>query len=228
MHRQQRALRKIIAQCGIIVTNIERQAEWLRRASRRLGSAPVELMPVFSTVGEAIAPTSSGQRRPVMVVFGLAGTRQLAYRQLATVRDLLSTLGIQEILDVGPDCNHPPKVSGIPVNRVGSLPAENLPAVFSQARFGFVHHPWFCLAKSSVFAAYCAHGTIPVLAADSPEEADGIREGVHTISQRTAGTLRGSGWETCSRAAWSWYMGHRLHVHAQRYAKWVGEGSGSE
>jgi hypothetical protein len=220
--RQKRALRRIAAQCGLIVTNIGRHAEWLERTSRALGSLPVERMPVFSPAGETDAPVPFAERNPVMVMFGLRGTRERGYRQLVGTGNRVRTLGIQEILDVGPDCDHPPSVNGIRVKRVGMLAAEELSALFSQAQFGFVPHDWFCLAKSSVFAGYCAQGTIPVLAEAFAGEADGLRDGVHMVTLQTA-AMESSARQTCSRAAWNWYMGHRLHVHAERYAKWVGE-----
>lgn len=221
--RQKRALRRIVAQCGLIVTNIGRHAEWLERESRALGSLPVERMPVFSTAGETDALVPFAQRKAAMVVFGLRGTRERAYRQLAQAGHLLTTLGTQEILDIGPGCNPPATVSGIPVKPLGLLPAEELPGVFSHARFGFVAHEWFCLGKSSVFAGYCAQGTIPVLAESFPGEADGLTDGVHVVSPSTAVAAQKSGWEGCSRSAWSWYMAHRVHVHAERYARWMNE-----
>lgn len=221
--RQQRAIRKVIAQAGLVATSIQYFAEWLEPEVRKQGSAPVHLMPVISTAGEAADPIPFVQRNPSLVVFGLAGTRQAAYKQMAAAGNLLATLGIQEILDIGPECGHPAEVNGIRVKPMGLMSAEELPAVFAQAQFGFVTHVWFCLGKSSVFAAYCAQGTIPVMAGTFPQEADGLREGVHVVTPRTVEAVRQSGWETCSRAAWNWYMGHRAQVHVERYAKWMGE-----
>jgi hypothetical protein len=221
--RQKRALRRIVAQCGLIVTSIEHNAQWLESESRDLGEVPVERIPVFSAAGEAEAPLPFAQRNPTMAVFGLAGTRQLAYRQLAATKDLIRTLGIEEILDVGPECQSPSALNGVPVKPMGPLPAVELPAVLSRARFGFVTHEWSYFARSSVLAAYCAQGTIPVLIGPIPGPADGLTDGVQVVSPQTAEAARRSGWETCSQAAWSWYMGHRLRVHAERYAQWIGE-----
>jgi hypothetical protein len=203
-------------------TSTSYSLEWLERESRKLSGSPVEVMPVFSTVGEADAPRPFVERKPVMLVFGLAGTRRRAYQKLRAAGDLVSKLGIQEILDVGPECNCPPELTGIPIRRLGQVPAEQLPDIFSQAQFGFAIHDWYCLGKSGVFASYCAYGAIPVRTGPFPEEADGLREGVHVVSPRTAEAARASGWESCSRAAWTWYNGHRLHVHAEHYAKWMG------
>jgi hypothetical protein len=220
-HRQQKALRRIIAQSGLNATSTGRHVEWLGRESRKQGGFPIELMPVFSAAGETDALLPFNERKPVMLVFGLAGTRRTAYQMLGMAGNLVGILGIQEILDVGPECDCPSNVSGIRVKRMGLVPAEQLPVIFAQAQFGFVTHEWFCLGKSSVFAGYCAQGTIPVLTGPFPEESDGLREGVHVVSPRTAGAARDSGWESCSRAAWTWYNGHRLHAHAELYAKWM-------
>jgi hypothetical protein len=217
--RQQNAVRKIVAQCGLIVTNIERHAEWLEKESRKLGGTSIQRVPVISPAGETDDPVPFAQRSAALVVFGLG--RKTAYQKLAAAGNLLGNLDILEILDVGPECEHPSEVNGIRVRRVGLLPAEELPAVISQARFGFVAHPWFCLGKSSVFAAYCAQGTIPVLTGPFPAEADGLRDGVHVVSPRTAEAVRRAGWDGCSRAAWDWYMGHRLRAHLELYAIWM-------
>ncbi len=221
--RQQKALRKIIAQSELNATSTDYFVKWLGGESRKQGRPPIQLMPVFSAAGETGAPRPFAERKPVMLVFGLAGTRKLAYQMLGTAGDLLGTLGIQEIFDVGPEFNRPSEINGIRVQGMGLVPPEELPGIFSRAQFGFVTHPWFCLGKSSVLAGYCAQGTIPVLTGPFPDEADGLREGVHIVSPRTARHARESGWEACSRAAWSWYNGHRLHAHAELYAKWMGE-----
>lgn len=221
--RQKKALRRIIAQCGLIVTNIARHAEWLACESRILGGVLVEQMPVFSTVGETEELAPFEARNPAMVVFGLAGGRRAAYQRLAAARELVRNLGIEEILDIGPEIDLPSEVSGVRVKRIGWLSIEELRTAFSRSQFGFVTHDWFCLGKSSVFASYCAQGTIPVLTGPFPEEADGLKDGVHVVTPRSAEAVRSSGWEACSRSAWNWYRGHRLEVHAARYATWLGE-----
>ena len=163
-----------------------------------------------------------GKRKAALVVLGQAGTRTLAYQQMAAAGNLLGTLGIQEILDVGPAGEHPSAISGIPVKRMGLMPAEELPALFSQARFGFVTHEWLYLARSSVLAGYCAQGTIPVMTRSFPRECDGLKPGVHVVTPRTVQAAKQAGWESCSRAVWTWYMGHRVRRQAEFYANWMG------
>lgn len=222
--RQKKAICGIAGQCELVVTNTESNVEFLERESRRIGGTAVERMPVFSNAGEAEALVPFAQRRAAMLLFGLAGTRRRGYRKLLEAGDLIKVLGIREILDIGPECDHPGDVGGIPVRAMGQLPHAELRAVFSQVQFGYVSHPLSSLAKSGVFAAYCAQGTVPVLADGCPDPADGLQDGVQVVSARTAEAARRSGWESCSRAAWNWYRTHSLRVHAERYARWMGVG----
>lgn len=221
--RQQRALRKLAANCDLVVTNTTRHLEWLQRETRIPDGVRMELIPVLSTVGEAQEPVPFARRNAVMAVFGLAGTRMRAYQKIAASGDLVRTLGIEEIHDIGPECDHPSRLKGLPVKRVGLLPVEEIPAVFSTVRFGFVSHPMYCLGKSGVLASYCAQGVVPVLAEGFAGVADGLRDGVHVVSAQTAQAARKTGLENCAHAAWNWYMTHSVRVHAERFARWMAE-----
>ena len=154
-----------------------------------------------------------------MVVFGLPGTRQKSYKRLSVLGEMLKALEIEEIMDIGSECNAPSKLHGIAVRRVGAMAARDLGNVIAQVKFGFVPHPSFCLAKSGIFAGLCAHGTIPILAESFPRETDGLRDGVHLISPRTTAAALAAGLDSYSEAAWDWYSGHRLNVHAATYAR---------
>ncbi len=221
--RQQKALGRIIVQADLILTSTRLYAAWLEGELRKLGGASIQLMPVISSAGETDDPVPFARRQATMLVFGLAGNRKHSYQKLAEAGYLLSALGVQKLLDIGPECGHPTEVNGIPVKRMGLLPAEELPAVFSQSQFGIVSTPWMYLGKSSVFAAYCAQGTIPVLGGPFPDQTDGLMDGVQVVTSRSVEAVRQAGFESCSRAAWNWYRGHRLSVHAEFYAKWMGE-----
>jgi hypothetical protein len=158
-------------------------------------------------------------RRPVMVVFGLPGNRQRSYARLSSMGSTLKLLGTTEIVDIGPEFDAPSMLHGIPVRPMGLLSAADLASVLSQSMFGFVPHPPFCSGKSGIFAALCANGTIPVLAESFSEEIDGLKDGVHLVTPRTAKSVLTAGPEHCSAAGWRWYMGHKLHVHAETYAR---------
>jgi hypothetical protein len=211
--------RRIARECDLIATNLSSHFDWLEREAIQGAVNPIQRLPVFSNVGESLEIPPMSARRPAMAVFGLPGTRQKSYKGLFLLGSMLNGLGIEEILDIGSECNAPSNLSGIPVRRVGVLAAGDLGSLLSQSMFGFVPYSRFSLAKSGIFAGLCAHGTIPVLAESFPQEVDGLRDGVHLISPRTAKAALAAGLECCSTAAWNWYSGHRLKVHAATYSR---------
>jgi len=220
-HRQKEAVRRIAAESDLIATNLGRHYDWLMREVNQRPSAPIQWLPVSSNVGECqkIPPISG--RRSAMVVFGLPATRRTAYDQLSSLGKMLNGLGIEEILDAGPAFDVPPRVSGIPVKRMGVLPAADITTELRGLKFGYVPHPPHALAKSGVFAGLCAHGAIAVLGRSFAGEVDELIDGVHLVSPRTANAAIAGGLDNCSRAAWHWYAQHRLHVHAEIYARWL-------
>lgn len=221
--RQQNAVRSIAELCDLAVTNSRYHADWLERQLRGRSSDLLKLLPVFSTIGEADQPVPIAERKPAMAVFGLPGTRQSAYRQLAALGDMLNDIGVSQLFDIGPAFDNPSNVKRVSVKRVGELSAAELAGVLSSCMFGFVHHLPFSLAKSSIFAGYCAQGVIPVIAQNFHGELDGLTNGLQVVSPMTAATAKAAGWEACSRAAWNWYMSHRVQLHAKEYAKWMGK-----
>lgn len=184
-------------------------------------ASPIHYLPVFSHVGEAQRHVPLAERDPVTAVLGLGGTRQSAYQKLPGFGDILHQLGIQEIVDIGPECDVPREVDSIPVRRMGVLDAAEIDREFTRTTFGYLARPPTCLAKSEVFAGYCAHGVVPVIAQDFPGEIDRLSDGVHVLSPRTAKVIGPAELEQCSIAAWRWYSGHRLHDHAAVYARWM-------
>jgi hypothetical protein len=223
--RQKKAYREIVEVCDLPITNARVFADWLERQIDRQivrpTASPIRYMPVFSQVGEALEHVPFADRDPVMAVFGLGGTRQRVYRELDKLGDTLRQLGVEEILDIGPECGAPGGVDGIPVKRMGVLAAAEIDRQFTRTTFGYLAYPPNCLAKSGVFAAYSAHGVIPVIAQHFRAEIDGLRDGVHVLSAQTAKTIAPRELEECSIAAWRWYSGHRLHDHAAIYDQWL-------
>jgi hypothetical protein len=222
-HRQRQVVRRLAQACDLIATNSSRHLDWLERQAIQGGIPPVRLLPMFSNVGESLEIPPMRDRRPALAVFGLPDTRRRAYDRLSSLGGLMHALGIEEIVDAGPEpeFDTSPNLCGIPIKRMGVLSAADLAGILSQSTFGFVQHKSFALAKSGVFAGLCALGVIPVIAEPFAWEVDGLRDGVHLISPRSANAALTAGLERCSAAAWHWYRGHRLHLHAATYARWL-------
>jgi hypothetical protein len=137
----------------------------------------ITLLPVLSTVGELAAPQRLAARRRRLVVFGGPGTRARAYGELAEeVAAACAALQIAEIADVGPAPDAAPaEIAGVPVTRLGELPAAAVSALLADSLAGFVSHRPAFFGKSTVLAAYCAHGMLPVAAYAGSGDVSGVR-----------------------------------------------------
>ncbi|MGH9563721.1 MAG: hypothetical protein ACRD3S_19885, partial [Terracidiphilus sp.] len=215
--RQKNAYRRIARTCDLPVTSARAFAKWLDQQI----ATPVQCMPIFSQVGEREQLVPFADRDPAMAVFGLADTRRRVYAEIDKLGDTLTRLGVREIVDIGPQIEPPRQVNGIPVQRAGTLAAAEIDRLFAKMAFGYLAYPPNCLAKSGVFAAYTAHGMIPIIAQDFHEEFDGLRNGLHVLSPRTARQMEPEELKDCSQAAWRWYSGHTLRDHAAIYNRWL-------
>ena len=179
--------------------------------------------PVFSTIGEPAEFVAWGRREPCMAVLGRAGTEARAYgpyrQSLATTA---RALGIESVIDIGPRLKAvPAELDGIRVRTTGQLPREEVSRLLSGCRAGFLDYPSDVLGKSTVFAAYCAHGVIPAITHVRGAELDGLRDGEHFLlaKSRQAGVPISAG--TLARIANTvreWYGGHSIAVHASALA----------
>jgi hypothetical protein len=171
----------------------------------------VRVLPVFSTVGEPSSPPPLAQRARRLILFGGSGTRGRAYRSLA--RPLGETCRIEEICDVGPPADdRPDRIAGIPVRPLGVLTAAEVSGLLLESMAGFVAYPASFLAKSTVFAAYCAHGMLPVTAWSRPRRKP---EPPPPSWHPGWGRLRDV--QTVADQAHAWYGGHSSSRHADLY-----------
>lgn len=147
-----------------IVTTLELYADLVRQL---VPGAEIEVAPVFSTVGEPPEVPAFRDRPKTLAVFGGAGARRRAWE--AHRADLLAAcrfLGIEEVVDVGPSTGLPaPELDGLPIRVLGTLPEEEVSRTLLGARAGFLAYPPGFLPKSTIYAAYCAHGLLPISAA---------------------------------------------------------------
>lgn len=190
-----------------MVTSLELYARMVRPWAE---DRPIRVVPVFSTIGEPAAVPLLAARAPRLVVFGGSGVRSRAWgRELPALAAACRDLGIEEILDVGPPAAVPDRIGTASVRALGVLPAEEVSACLLDARAGFLSYPPPFLPKSTIFAAYCAHGAVPVCAWS--------RRAVN------AGPLppfwqAGGDPEAAVERALAWYGGHSLARQAEVFA----------
>ncbi|HEX3555875.1 MAG TPA: glycosyltransferase family 1 protein [Thermoanaerobaculia bacterium] len=187
-------------------------AHYRRLLRRRTPGLEVAVLPVFSTVGEpaAVPPLAARSRR--LVVFGGPGGRARAYRRHAErLADACRALAIEEVWDVGPpgDAGPPAEVAGRPLRQLGELSAAEVSVLLAGSLAGFAAYPPRFLAKSTVFAAYCAHGMLPLCAPAPDWDGDETPPFWDPASAEDP--------QRAADRALAWYRGHAAGVHAALY-----------
>jgi hypothetical protein len=121
------------------------------------------LLPVGSTIPCPLDPgdSDSPERSGVLALFGLPGTRTRVLRSFGAQLQSLAERGrFRRLLVIGEDDNRdiPAALHGLDIVRLGNLDPEGVSAALLRAEFGLTDEGLPTYAKSSVFAAYAAHG----------------------------------------------------------------------
>jgi hypothetical protein len=191
--------------------------------SRRIGPAATpaktSVTPVFSTVGEPPNPPPLAARARRMVLFGGRGARARAYGELRpALAAACRSLEIEEIADVGPPLGIAAEaaetIDGIPIRRHGVLSASKAGALLLDSLAGFVAYPPFFLPKSTIFAAYCAHGVLPVCSWPRAVPDGEVSAGRHYWRPGAGGDPQG-----IATAARTWYESHSLPVQTEVFRR---------
>jgi len=212
---QRRLAAALARESDHVATSLELYRDLL---ARWVPAAAVAVLPVFSTVGELAAPLPLEARCRRLVVFGGPGGRARAYGEGATLAAACAALGVVEVADVGPEpvgspAVAPATVAGVPVRRLGELSAGAVSALFADSLAGFVGHRPAFYGKSTVLAAYCAHGMLPVAARRTPAvprpwaPGDGSGEAALQVA---------------ATAAAAWYAGHSLTHQVASFRRLLG------
>lgn len=202
---QRRIAAELARRSAALATTLEIYGDMLRPLAADIPE--ISVMPVFSTVGEPAAVPRFEERERRIVVFGGAGARRRTWeRFLPDLTRAVRELGAQEVVDVGPPIALPGSVEEIPVRVRGVLPPQEVSDLLLRSAAGFLAYPPDFLPKSTVFAAYCAHGMLPVCAwygGRSWWKGEGDPQAIAT-------------------AAREWYGGHALAVQAERFRSLLG------
>jgi hypothetical protein len=220
--------RYIAGQLGALadyrVTSRSAAADWL---DNRASSIPTSVLPVFSTIGEppqAALPPSA--LRSDIVVFGGAGLRAKTYvfggeRLAKAVRG--SSLIVHDIGDEVTDVHARAIMEKMNIRRHGRLGDSEVRKILGSCRFGLVAYPKAFVAKSSVFAAYCAFGLVPVLFSRDCLDIDGLEAHRHYLPELNLETPTNIANETAiQQEAFAWYRQHAIDVHARHIQKAIG------
>lgn len=188
------AARQVVTQADALWTNAEAHAAWLNRCiGSRRDLTPV-VRPVFSNVGEPASPPSPAARPGHLLVFGSQASRQRVALALRRDRAVLDQLALTDIIEAGTGAPTLTPTAGLSARFAGALSQTEMSDLLLQCRFGLIDYPDDLLAKSSVFAAYAAHGCAVVnLRHGHPghgtSTADGLSAGKHYMAASSAAGL---------------------------------------
>lgn len=222
---QKRITRELLTLADFWVTSREESARWLGQYSAR--GVPHTVLPVFSTVGE-LESVDATPRGNALVVFGSSGVRANVYQWGdGEIFRAARRHGLQ-IQDIGPALRLPALESRMAEAQVvvhGMLPAGEVSAALAQARFGALAYRADYVAKSSVFAAYCAHGVCPILLSRDYGTHDGLVADRHYARGFDALAEQALEPAQIGQAARSWYEPHRVSATQAAYQALAAEGA---
>jgi hypothetical protein len=206
-------VRRLAEMSDFWMTNRESAAQWLRQYA---GDKPHAVLPVFSTVGEPQSLPAARKNR--LVVFGSTGLRTATYR--AAGRELFQWAGQQslEIHDIGLPVTDTQVMDALTANGViqqGRLEAGNISDLMRDALFGIIAYPVNYIAKSSVFAAYCAHGLCPVILSNGGYAlSDGLVARQDYLPGVPVGLVDADNKvQWIGENSWGWYQSHTIACH---------------
>ena len=103
-------------------------------------------------------------------------------------------------------CDRTMPVTGDPVRRLRPASAS---AAMLHARFGLVDYRLDLAAKSGIFAAYAAHGLVPLVRSTTSKAADGLGHAINLV-HTCEGPMAGEAMQRLATAAHLWYQHHAV------------------
>lgn len=218
---QKHTARRLLRLSDAAVTNSEHHLLWLR--AQAPPKMPMSMRPVFSNVGEPAEVPLIHERPPHLVIFGSQATRARASAQLHRHQATLQGLGVQCISEIGP--GHATVPDGLPWAQrwLGLLAPADLSDELLLHRFALIDYPMQHLAKSSVFAAYAAHGCVVLNTTEPGAPADGLQPGqhLHLLNAAPTAAVQAHGLEAMAAAVRAWYEPHASALQADALALWL-------
>jgi hypothetical protein len=181
----------------------------------------LKILPVFSNIGEPETILPLLDRPTHMAVFGAAGVEQRVYSTPISEESaaVANALRIENIIDIGDRAaSVPPRLGHAVVTSMGGLSGCLVSRHLLACRYGLLNYDVGRLGKSGVFAAYAAHGVIPICIGSHAAPADGLEEGRHFL--RWPFELAKSNISEIQANLIHWYQNHSLAKHADVLSLW--------
>jgi hypothetical protein len=170
----------------------------------------VHTIPVFSNIGETSHLPDFKLREDVFILFGSAAKRTEVYaHSMPALHSWAEKLKIRKIIEIGPLRIEKLKgAESLEIIELGVLSPSEVMDVFKGAKYGLLQYPLALLSKSGIFAAYAAHGVVPVIVGKHfmNFESNGLKTGIHYLYDLGSDSDQ----EKVSSSAFKWYQTHNL------------------
>ncbi|MGD1898936.1 MAG: hypothetical protein ACFB16_18530 [Phormidesmis sp.] len=223
---QGRLSRELAQDSDISLTNNEAFQEVLEKWAPQ----PVHCLPNFATIGEPDTVLPLAERDRALVVFGSTDRRRVYQSNLQQLKEICERLQIHTLYDVGRSLEWDSESLAPTVKtvRTGMLSDEEVSALMSRSFAGVFDYHRFPrnLGKSTVYAAYCAHGLLPICNGSFLRPQDGTVADTHyvdtfTLHTRSAQSSTDDWLQTIATNAHELYLTRSLDSCAQKYAQLV-------
>lgn len=210
---------KITKLSTTVFTNMQSRADILARWDKSK-DGKVQVFPVYSTIDEPQNISLLHDRARRLIIFGTAPSRLRVWQKgLEQIKHTCAILGITEICDIGSPLNQ--EMPSIPNTKVivkGILPEAEISALMSNSIAGFFDYFNGYLGKSSIFAAYCAHGLLAITLTDNHSELEGLIANNHYWVQKDSAELSWNRAQQIAECGHNWYNQHKLSIQSDAFA----------
>jgi hypothetical protein len=206
------------------ITNTQGHAEALSKLVPNPEFEYISL-PVFSNMGELNDDLPLSTRTKRLVTFGHKNSRAQIYQDY--VPDLVKVcqdFHIKEICDIGsPTGVKFPNISDVSIVEKGVIESSQISKILKDSIIGFlVYPPPEQLAKSTIFAAYCAYRLIPYMVSGSTITINNLEMGRHYLTTRNPSyKLSLEIGQEIANNAHDWYQTHDLSKQAKIFSKYL-------
>ena len=218
---QKWVLRRVARASDALRTNRRPYADWLLGIPG-LQANQVEVMPVYSNFGEPELLPSLAQREPAMAMFawGIHSGESLE-TVLGRAAACCRQFGLRRLHLIGWKKEIDETGLGVEVVRHGFLEAVEISRLLLSCRMAYTAYSPLHFGKSTLVAAFAAHGLVVITQGRSPELPDGLEDGrnvLHEASLSDRLSPTADGLESIGRNLRTWYDRHSLAANVRSYA----------
>lgn len=218
---QKWVLRQVARASDALRTNRQPYADWLLGIPG-LKTDEVEVMPVYSNFGEPKELPAWENREPAMAMFawGIHSGESLD-TVVSKAAECCRRFGLHRLHLIGWQKELDESGLGVDVVRHGFLEAADISRLLQSCRMAYTAYSPTHFGKSTLMAAFAAHGLAVITQGQTPLLPDGLEHGhqvLHEAALARMETLPVERLEEVGRELRAWYDGHSLQANVRSYA----------